>query len=611
MAASGAPDRPLKDTGVNEHVFVCGMSRSGTTLLATVLDSHPGISMGYELLPAGLPALDEIERLLASALEGAAGDAERCGDALQAAGHRNLGTFIKRCGRALVPPEQLRRIVAGLAAEPAQDMDSIAMRMRISLAVAAAKMRTEGTGLCGFKINAPSIEAFDAVAPGGRYAFIVRDPRDVVASHFAARFDRTVDHITRAWQLYTSRFLAFAAGAAGRATMVRYEDLVTRPEPVLRAMFDAIGVPFDPAVLRFFDSKASIHQGGHVNDENLKRPFYRDSIGRWPRELSLEQVREVQDACGELMETTGYVPAPTETPSRLGWIRRQARNTDFEGKRKFYRDEYATLLESHAAGLVNLTWRDAAAGREAAGRGVLIIRHDVDHDYETALCMARMEHGRGLRATYCILHSAWYYGMSEDGRMQRTREVVDCCLELQSLGHEVNLHNNFPATALRHGGDARRMLEQELHFLRLHGIEIAGTSTHGDALCRQLDFRNYEIFSESVYPSRGGPRTVEHGGNRVNLGAVSMSEFGLEYEAYDIPRDVYVTDSGGTLRQRRNTRGRAGKRRAEMGQPPPYPAIVGILTHPIWWDFHRDAPRNRSFPVPEVLAASPPAPAST
>ena len=38
-------------------IHVCGMSRSGTTLLTSMLDAHPGISMGYELLPAGLPAL--------------------------------------------------------------------------------------------------------------------------------------------------------------------------------------------------------------------------------------------------------------------------------------------------------------------------------------------------------------------------------------------------------------------------------------------------------------------------------------------------------------------------------------------------------------------------
>lgn len=50
------------------HVFACGMSRSGTTLLATILDSHPAISMGYELLPAGLPPLAESISLLREAV---------------------------------------------------------------------------------------------------------------------------------------------------------------------------------------------------------------------------------------------------------------------------------------------------------------------------------------------------------------------------------------------------------------------------------------------------------------------------------------------------------------------------------------------------------------
>ena len=36
------------------HVFTFGISRSGTTLLTTILDSHPDVSMGYELLPIGI-----------------------------------------------------------------------------------------------------------------------------------------------------------------------------------------------------------------------------------------------------------------------------------------------------------------------------------------------------------------------------------------------------------------------------------------------------------------------------------------------------------------------------------------------------------------------------
>ena len=47
-----------------QHVFACGYSRSGTTLLTTILDSHPDIAMGYELMPLGLPPLAEAIRTI-------------------------------------------------------------------------------------------------------------------------------------------------------------------------------------------------------------------------------------------------------------------------------------------------------------------------------------------------------------------------------------------------------------------------------------------------------------------------------------------------------------------------------------------------------------------
>jgi hypothetical protein len=227
---------------------------------------------------------------------------------------------------------------------------------------------------------------------------------------------------------------------------------------------------------------------------------------------------------------------------------------------------------------------------------ILVLRHDVDHDFETALKMGAWEHERGLRATYCILHTAWYYGkFSQDGKITRHTEMLDCCKELQSMGHEINLHNNFIVESLRTGFNPLDMMRCELAFMRWNGVNITGSSTHGDGLCRELEFRNYELFSESVYSARGGPRTIEKNGHKVDIGYTSMETLQLDYEAYDLPRDHYITDSGGNLRVRKNTRGRAGLRRNEMSNPPQYKKVVGILTHPIWWNFDADAPPNCKY----------------
>lgn len=570
------------------HVLACGMSRSGTTLLTTILDSHPEISMGYELLPVDLPSIASTIKLLDEAIKECAGDSEACGDLLRAKDFKSLGTFVKRCARTLTTIQELKDICLAFESDGCDSFDGIEMRTRLSLAVVQNKMRKEETTSCGFKINSPSIDVFDSVIPDGRFIYILRDPRDVVASHFANNFNRTLEHICKAWVNYVKQFDKFAKNNPDRACLVRYEDLVAKPQETLSKTLQQVGVSFAPEILRFFDSKASVHRGGHVNSNNLKKNFYSTSVARWQQDLSIDQIHEIQLKCSEFMQRYKYVEAPTAKPLKMPSSLREEMTKKLAVKKKFGRAVYSEVLEPFMDDYVNLTWHEAVKAEKAHDKNILILRHDVDHDIDTAIRIAKWEHKRELRATYCILHSAWYYGQENESGYERYQYSVDACLEIQSLGHEINLHNNVAAIALRTGQDPIKMLQQEIMFLRIHGINIAGTSTHGDKICRELDFRNFELFSECVYESRGGPRTIKHEEHSVELGKVSMRELGLTYEAYDIPRDLYISDSGGRMRTHTNTRGRGGKLRDQMENLYPYKKIVGILTHPVWWDFERD-----------------------
>ncbi|MCA9295277.1 MAG: sulfotransferase [Phycisphaerales bacterium] len=576
-------------------VYVCGMSRSGTTLLTTILDSHPDIAMGYEMLPTGLGRVPDAIAQLADAIAAVGDDASACRTYLVEREHDSLGRFVKRCGRTNVAPSGLLDVLESYRGLGDPDLDSIAMRARLSMDIVLRKVVQESAQFGGFKINAPSVEAFDAVLPEGVFIYIVRDPRDVAASHESAGFDRTIEHITRAWVQYAERFLRFQSQHPERAIVVRYEDLVTQPEIELARLFAHLGIEQGDEARNFFASKASVHSAGHRNSDQLQRDFFTTSVARWMRDVPREQVDEIQAACAALMPTFGYIPhtllPSIPTPARLA-TKHTAR---IARAKKFYRDEYGRLVLPHAEGRVNLTWFEAATEARDTDKDILILRHDVDHDIATAVRMAEWEHEHGLRATYCILHTAWYYGEYASRGMVHYQEMLDQCLYMQSLGHEINLHNNYIVQGLETGVEPRALMEAELYFLRSHGLQVPGSSTHGDGLCRKLDFRNYELFRESVYEERGGARTIRQRGHEVRLGDLPMAQLGLAYEAYDLPRDLYVTDSGGQLRCRKNTRGRAGQRRSQMDRPPAYANITGILTHPIWWDFERVAPEPRDL----------------
>ncbi len=252
-------------------------------------------------------------------------------------------------------------------------------------------------------------------------------------------------------------------------------------------------------------------------------------------------------------------------------------------RKEFSIEQYEHLLDEFLNHYTFLKHCDLAEKKEIDDK-YIIVRHDVDHDYLTAMKMAEWERRHNIRATYCLLHTSWYYGRLDGDRYVHSQELIETAKSIQDKGHEINFHNNLVSVALRHGLDPLRLLEQELEFFRTNGIVIKGTSTHGDALCRELNYRNWELFKECCCDRFGGPRTLVYEGERgrteVDLGLVSMSNLGLTYEAYDFSKDVYHTDSGCRMRTRQTTRGRVMFDRAnEQG------AIAGILTHPIWWSF--------------------------
>lgn len=578
-------------------VLVCGMSRSGTTLLATMLDSHPEVSMGYELLPSDLPPAPVALALLAKAGESAGGDTATIARLLDHQGYRGLSRFVKRCRRALVDADELAAIIARLAGEGTTDLTTIAARAALARAVVETKRAKEGTRLAGFKLNSPSIAAFAPLLGDAAYVYIVRDPRDVMASHLANDFDRTAEQVGRAWCNYLARFQEFAATAPGRTLLIRYEDLVCQPAETVAKLARWLGLDDHAPMLDFVNSKASIHQGGHVNRVQIERDFFTSSVGRWTGELDRHTVDLLQGACAPAMKQVGYVTLPNDRPAPLPEYQMRANRWRLAAKKRFHRDDYQRLVEPWVEGRTVLTLVEAMGRHPRPAEKLTYVRHDIDHDIESAVTIGRWEHEHGLRSTFCVLHTAWYYGTFDGRHYHHSAQMIDACLDLQDLGHEINLHNNFVTLGLEHGIDPVELLHEELSFLRRHGVSIRGTSAHGDALCRELDYFNLELFKETPWPAKGGRRIIRHKGNQVELGVVPMSAFGVEYEAYDLPREIYVTDSGGRPRLVRNTRGRGGVRRQHQTPAIPFEHVVGILTHPEYWDMSADSQGKGGFPL--------------
>lgn len=206
--------------------------------------------------------------------------------------------------------------------------------------------------------------------------------------------------------------------------------------------------------------------------------------------------------------------------------------------------------------------------RGDTGPNVIGMRHDVDDNHgslETALAMARWEFSRGYSSTYYLLHGSYYWD-----------EVLDAARQLEELGHEVGIHVNALAEALRTGRDPHVLFDEELTHLRT-AARVVGCVAHGDPLCRDGDalaFVNDEMFSESARPAVGpATRTIAYNGHRIRIAPIPRATYGLEYDANWLSRGDYISDSGGRWSQPFE---RVVSGFSTRGQ-------LHMLIHPDWW----------------------------
>lgn len=168
----------------------------------------------------------------------------------------------------------------------------------------------------------------------------------------------------------------------------------------------------------------------------------------------------------------------------------------------------------------------------AAPSPVFGLRHDVDDRLESALVFARLEHERGLRATYFVLHTAGYY---------RGPNLIPALLELQGLGHEVGFHNDLVTLQVVEGEDPRAYLASELARLRAAGLDVVGVAAHGSYWGHRLGYKNEYFFRGLDDPQPGFPNATRVG--NVELAKGRLEEFGLEYDASRLGETRYWTDS--------------------------------------------------------------------
>jgi hypothetical protein len=162
------------------------------------------------------------------------------------------------------------------------------------------------------------VDGMARLFPDAQFIGMMRHPGGSVGSNmnrFGHPFNRAVTHVER----YDREIARQAAAHADRFVILRYEDLVLRPEPVLRELLDWLGEPWSDQVLQHHEVQTA--RGGRLVVEGTNRiddPIDVSRVAKWHGTMSELHRRSLTARLGRLSEFFGY---DTEDPAVLAPLR--------------------------------------------------------------------------------------------------------------------------------------------------------------------------------------------------------------------------------------------------------------------------------------------------
>jgi len=143
--------------------------------------------------------------------------------------------------------------------------------------------------------------------PEARFIHLLRDGRDVARSLVEMGWVGNMHTAGEYWLQAENEWDKLKSMISpDQWTELRYEDLVSDPEPVLRRLCEFMGVPYDSAMLSY------------PNDTTYEAPSAR-TIGQWKRKLSRKKVQLAEARIGPMLVDRGYELSgyPVSPPRRL------------------------------------------------------------------------------------------------------------------------------------------------------------------------------------------------------------------------------------------------------------------------------------------------------
>jgi hypothetical protein len=306
-----------------DYVFITGMFRSGTTLLARMFNAHSRIACASDPMR---PLFNSFRYTIA---EEEYKRTHSRSDPLDDYFLSNTGLLRKilKADFEVALEEDTRELFQAVKerAMPFSGLWAASLDSHLDFGtyrdfmvygldhICAVYRGNKKIGITAFKEvwSNEFIPAFITSFAGAKAVVLIRDPRAVTASNMASGGKYPLFFLIRQW-----RKLAFLADYlkkewAGEVHLLKYEDLVEDPEAEVRKLCRFVGVPFEEELLditNFADGDNKRWRQNTNYGYRTEQRINRDSLDRWRKALKRPELLEIELIARDWMENFDYAP---------------------------------------------------------------------------------------------------------------------------------------------------------------------------------------------------------------------------------------------------------------------------------------------------------------